>query len=274
MNDEQYNTAQFRAQVRRYYKTQGRHDLPWRKAEADGSFDAYKIMVSEVMLQQTQVSRAIPKYHSFIEQFPRLIDLAEAPLGQVLRAWNGLGYNRRAKFIHLAAQEIVTHHQGTIPSEVNQLVALPGIGINTAGAILAYAYNQPVIFIETNIRSVFLHHFFAEEALVSDREVLIQVSKTLDIQSPREWYWALMDYGTYLKQTTDNPNKRSQHYSQQSLFKGSRRQLRGQVVRLLSRQTYDKKQLQALIGDKRLISILAELADEKLIQRYGDVYSL
>jgi A/G-specific adenine glycosylase len=272
MIDELKHT--FRATVWEYYRNEGRHDLPWRHAEPDGSFDAYKIMVSEIMLQQTQVGRVIPKYHDFILKFPDVYRLSKAPQGEVLKVWSGLGYNRRAKFLHLAAKEIVDRYDAAIPSTNDELVQLPGIGMNTAGAIRAYAFNQPAVFIETNIRSVFIHHFFAQKAAVTDQAILEQVRQTLDWERPREWYWALMDYGMYLKQTVPNPSKRSKHYTKQSQFQGSWRQLRGQILRLLSDHPYSKALLEDTLDDKRLPLVLRELLDENLIQHHGTQYCL
>lgn len=271
---DELSTPKFQTIVWEYYRHQGRHDLPWRQPEADGSFDAYKIMVSEVMLQQTQVSRVIPKYQDFIKQFPDVKHLAAAEQGEVLRVWSGLGYNRRAKFLHLAAKEIDTHYGGMVPATADELVQLPGIGPNTAGAILAYAFNRPVTFIETNIRSVFIHHFFEQQASVTDRAILELVQQTLDVQRPREWYWALMDYGVYLKQSVRNPSTRSRHYAKQSRFQGSRRQLRGQILRLLSDRSYTQSALTNTINDERLPTVLGELLNEHLIQQQGTRYYL
>jgi A/G-specific adenine glycosylase len=271
---DELSVRKFQLTVWAYYRNKGRHDLPWRQAEANGSFDAYKIMVSEVMLQQTQVSRVIPKYQDFIKRFPDVKQLAAADQGEVVRVWSGLGYNRRAKFLHLAAKEISSRYDGIVPATAAELVQLPGIGPNTAGAILAYALNCPVAFIETNIRSVFIHHFFEQQADVTDRAILELVQQTLDEQQPRKWYWALMDYGVYLKQLVSNPNQRSRHYAKQSKFQGSRRQLRGQVLRLLSNRPYTKAVLAQTIDDERLPLVLSELVDEKLIQRHGTRYRL
>jgi A/G-specific adenine glycosylase len=271
---DESNNKQFQGTVWAHYHEKGRHDLPWRLSEPDGSFDAYKIMVSEVMLQQTQVARVIPKYHAFIEQFPKVQSLAAAPQAEVLKAWSGLGYNRRAKFLHQTAKEIIEQYDGIMPTTSNELVGLPGIGVNTAGAILAYAFNQPVVFIETNIRSVFIYHFFVSKAAVSDQAILELIRQTLDQHQPRKWYWALMDYGVYLKQTVPNPNQRSRHYTKQSKFQGSRRQLRGQVLRLLGDHAYSRAGLDDSINDERLPDVLRELLDENLIQRRGPRYSL
>jgi A/G-specific adenine glycosylase len=143
-----------------HYARVGRGALPWRQPEGDGSFDPYKVMVSELMLQQTQVNRVIPKYTEFLQRFPTVQALSAAELGDVLRAWQGLGYNRRAKFLWQAAQQI--DQLGQFPNTLQDLVKLSGIGVNTAGAILAYAFNQPAVFVETNIRTVYTHHFFED----------------------------------------------------------------------------------------------------------------
>jgi A/G-specific adenine glycosylase len=263
----------FQAEVWDYYHGHGRHDLPWRLPDA-GGFDAYKVTVSELMLQQTQVRRVIPKYREFLEAFPTVRALAGAPLGDVLRAWSGLGYNRRAKFLHQAAARVVRDYGGRFPEELADLVKLPGIGPNTAGAILAYAYNRPAVFVETNIRTVFIHHFFHDQTDIPDRAITALVTDTLDREHPREWYYALMDYGARLKQLVGNPGRRSQSYARQSSFQGSRRQIRGQVIRLLSDRPYTAGELQSLLEDARLEAVLQELTDESLIQCHDSRYSL
>src|SRR5215471_3425360 len=172
---------QFCKLVFEYYQNHGRHDLPWRLPDSNGSFHPYKILVSEIMLQQTQVPRVLPKFKDFIGQFPTIQSLAQAPLKDVLVAWQGLGYNRRAKFLWQAAQAIIQDSEGTVPSTESDLVKLPGIGKNTAGAISAYAFNQPAIFIETNIRTVFIHHFFKDQVDVPDKALLGLVGATLSV---------------------------------------------------------------------------------------------
>jgi A/G-specific adenine glycosylase len=294
-SDEQL--YKFQEAVRGYYHEHGR-DLPWRQPEADGSFDPYKILVSELMLQQTQVSRVIPKYHEFLTLFPSLQSLAGASLGQVLTAWSGLGYNRRAKFLHQAAKMIVEEYNGQFPQTLNTLTNLPGIGKNTAGAILVYAFNQPTLFVETNIRSVYIHHFFKDRSDVSDSDILDLVRLTLppkgkraagdadllraprDEKKPqvlshyRDWYWALMDYGSYLKASHGNLARRSKHYVKQSTFQGSKRQIRGQIVRLLTQKSYDIQELKDLIDDDRLLVVIDELVKEQLVERNGMYLSL
>ena len=264
----------FTAQVYDHYARSGRTHLPWRQPEPDGSFDAYKIMVSEIMLQQTQVSRAIPKYHEFLEAFPAISDLAGADLGTVLRLWSGLGYNRRAKFLHEAAQTIASDFDGRLPRTLAELSSLPGIGVNTAGAVLVYAFNQPIAFIETNVRTVYIHHFFADESAVSDAAIRELVIATLDRDSPREWYWALMDYGAYLKKSVGNLSRLSKTYAKQSTFQGSRRELRGRVLRLLAVQPMEAEVLRTALNDSRAAAVIAALHSEGLIHKQGNDYKL
>jgi A/G-specific adenine glycosylase len=254
-----------------YYSAHGRHDLPWRIPEANGTFDPYKILVSECMLQQTQVSRAIPKYGAFLRRFPTVSSLAESELGEVLRAWQGLGYNRRAKYLWQAAQCI--EQAGSFPSSPEALTKLPGVGVNTAGAILAYAWNQPAVFIETNIRTVYIHHFTGDADVVSDDFIRDCLERTLDRERPREFYWALMDYGSYLKTRVQNLH-RSKQYTKQSKFEGSKRQIRGQVLRELSNAPLAARHLVHRIDDERLSGVLDELVREGLIKKKGEQYSL
>ena len=178
-------TTKFQSLIWNHYKKHGR-EMPWR-----GEKSAYKVLVSEIMLQQTQVSRVLSKYPQFLKVFPSIESLAKASLSVVLRSWQGLGYNRRAKFLHQLAKEVVLRHEGKIPKDYEELIALPGIGKATAGSLSAFAFNIPVPFIETNIRRVYIHHFFADRNDVLDVEILKLVELTLDKANPREWYYAL-----------------------------------------------------------------------------------
>ena len=233
-----------------------RRDMPWRDEPTP-----YHVLVSELMLQQTQVVRVLPKFQAFTARFPDIQTLAAAPLSEVLALWSGLGYNRRAKFLHAAAQKIGAEHRGIIPQVESELIALPGVGKNTAGAVLAYAFNKPVAFVETNIRTVFFHHFFVDEDNVDDKDILELVLQTLDREHPRGWYWALMDYGAHLKVTAGSKVSQSKHYVRQSTFEGSRRQLRGEVIRrLLAGDSLGD------IADDRLVSVLDDLQKESFIE--------
>lgn len=226
------------------------------------------------MLQQTQVPRVIPKYEQFITKFPTVTTLAEASLAEVLTLWSGLGYNRRAKYIHAAAKEIAVVHNGQVPDSVAELVRLPGIGSNTAAAILAYSFNMPVVFIETNIRTVYIHHFFSEEERVSDQAILQLVQQTVDAQNPREWYWALMDYGTVLKTTSPGIHQKSTHFKKQSAFHGSKRKVRGEVIRFLATGAKTKEQVREQVQDSRLEEVLQDLTREELVVYQTDTYQL
>lgn len=248
--------------------------LPWREPEDDGAFDPYKIMVSEYMLQQTQVPRVIPKYHQFLTAFPTVTALANASLADVLKVWSGLGYNRRAKYIHAAAKEIVSTHKGHIPDNPQQLLALPGIGNNTAAAIATYSFNMPVAFIETNIRTVYIHHFFAHQDKVSDQEIMLLVEQTVDKQRSREWYWALMDYGTFLKSSRTGMHQKSTHFKKQSPFHGSKRKVRGEVIRLLTTGAKTEEQMSWDIRDSRLAVVLKDLISEGLVEYNEPLYQL
>jgi A/G-specific adenine glycosylase len=262
----------FQITLQEAYARYGRADLPWRRPEPDGGFDPYKIFVSELMLQQTQVPRVIPKYQTFLELFPDVQQLAGAELGTVLRAWQGLGYNRRAKYLWLAAKDLAGKVE--FPRTAAELTRLPGIGSNTAGAILAYAFNQPAVFIETNIRTVYIHHFFHDQTGVTDKEILELVEQTLDSQNPREWYWQLMDYGSHLKMAVGNLNRAGKGYAKQSKFHGSQRQIRGQVIRELSESPKSQAELARLIADERLPAVLQALVAEGLVQQKAGSFSL
>lgn len=220
----------FRKEVYDYYK-RNRRKLPWRKTR-----DPYKILLSELMLQQTQVARVIEKYEGFLRRFPTIEAVARAPLRAILEQWQGLGYNRRALALKNLATIVDDLYKGKIPSTVEALKALPGVGAATAGAVCAFAFNKPAVFVETNIRSVFIHHFFHDRDGVKDSEILPLVEQTLDAKHPRRWYSALMDYGVTLKEQHPNPSRRSAHYTRQSPFEGSLRQVRGMILRALVKQ--------------------------------------
>ncbi|WP_292368155.1 A/G-specific adenine glycosylase [Methanoregula sp. UBA64] len=220
--------AGFKKQVLAFYKKHGRHDMPWRHTK-----DPYRILVSEIMLQQTQVGRVTEKYPEFLAAFPDFPALARAPQSAVVAAWQGMGYNRRALALKKCAENVVGGYGGTLPPDPAILATLPGIGPATAASICAFAFNLPVVFIETNIRRVFIHAFFPGRDRVDDRELLPLVTRALDKDHPREWYWALMDYGTALKNTVPNPNRRSAAYVKQAPFTGSDREIRGRILKML-----------------------------------------
>lgn len=262
--------AAFQEVVWAHYRSAGR-GMPWREEPSP-----YRVLVSELMLQQTQVSRVIPKFNAFLSTFENIASLASASLGEVLMLWSGLGYNRRAKYLHQTAQMVVRDFNGRLPSTRDELVKLPGIGKNTAGAILAYAYDQPVVFVETNIRTVLFHHFYPDATEpVSDKELEVLVEQTLDKDNPREWYWALMDYGTFLKQTAGARLQSSSHYKKQSPLRGSLREMRGRIVRALVAGEMAREALQKKVeADERFELALAALIDEGMIVEYAGSFGL
>lgn len=238
-------------------------DMPWRSDTRP-----YYVLVSELMLQQTQVDRVIPKFLSFIAAFPDEKSLAAATLADVLQLWQGLGYNRRAKFLHEAAKRVV--EMGEFPQDESGLTALPGVGKNTAGAILAYAFNRPALFIETNVRAVYIHHYFHDHDAVDDTAIHEVLEQTIDRDHPREFYWALMDYGSWLKKQGVKPS-RSRHYKKQSPLKGSVREVRGQIVAVLTAGEMGETQLRESIdADERFNPALDGLVSDGLVTRYGD----
>lgn len=245
------------------YYTKNKRQLPWRETT-----NPYKVFISEVMLQQTQVTRIIPKYDLFLKTFPNFSSLANAPLSDLLRVWQGIGYNRRALYLQKSAQIIVKEHNGLIPKDTLELIKLPGIGISTASSILVYAYNLPLVFIETNVRRIYIHHFFKGKENIHDKELLPYVEQTLDRINPREWYYALMDYGTYLAKTIENPNRKSKHYTKQSKFHGSIRQVRGHILKLLVSQdeVYVKDVLTKKFDTEKIDIAIKQLIDEGFIE--------
>jgi A/G-specific adenine glycosylase len=262
---------EFQNIVWQYYADHGRHNLLWRK-----DITPYKIIVSELMLQQTQVSRVNIKFAEFMSVFPDFTTLSRASLGEVLSVWQGLGYSRRAKFLHQTAQIITQVHNGIAPSDSNTLVSLPGIGKNTAGAILAYSYNTPSVFIETNIRRVFIHHFFPDIVEVNDRDLLPLVELAVPHNRAREWYWALMDYGSSIPKTITNPNRQSAHHKKQKPFEGSNRQVRSTILNNITKNPLSKDQIIQLFSpdESRIDSNLSDLIEERFIVLEDTTYKI
>jgi A/G-specific adenine glycosylase len=253
----------FQDYIYSFYSQYGRHDMPWRLTD-----NPYYIFISEVMLQQTQVDRVWNKYTEFIKRFPDVESLASVSLKEVMPYWQGLGYNRRALYLHQSAQRIMDEFNGRIPSTVDELQSLPGIGCATASSICAFAYNSPIVFIETNIRSVYIHFFFNDSQCVHDGVLRPFIEKTLDRANPRGWYYALMDYGAALKKSVGNPGRRSVHYTRQTPFKGSLRQVRGSIIRYLTENgtiSYEEVYINVVSSRETIDSVLKQLEKEGFI---------
>jgi A/G-specific adenine glycosylase len=267
----------FKRTIRTHYRNAGRTGLPWRHTR-----DPYAILVSEIMLQQTQVARVEGYYEKFLRRFPSFRALARAPQSQVLVAWQGLGYNRRALFLKRTAEIVVKQYGGRLPADRATLELLPGIGRGTSGSLMAFAFNKPEIFIETNIRRVFIHFFFPKCRKVTDGELERYIERSIDRKNPREWYWALMDYGATMygagaakALSSKNPNRRSAHYKKQSAFAGSDRHVRGRILRSTLSSKENKMGVEDLLAISRISrerfgKIIAGLEREGFILKKGN----
>ena len=265
--------AEFQSMILDFYRQEGR-SFPWRE-----TCDPYEILVSELMLQQTQTERVVPKYLNWLQEFPTAQALAQAPFPQVLAAWSGLGYNRRAGYLQSACRQVVEEWGGAFPRTAGELETLPGVGPYTARAVATFAFGQPEVFIETNIRSVYLFFFFSDQEKVSDSQLMPLIQATVYHQDPRRWYYALMDYGAQLKKSTANPNRQSRHYSRQSRFEGSLRQARGAIVRSLSRGGNTPLSLEEMarlegLPLERIQAAAERLVAEGMVCRRGDLYCI
>jgi A/G-specific adenine glycosylase len=219
---------EFRKAVLAFHKA-NRRDFPWRR-----NISPYRIFVSELMLQQTQTQRIAKRFPAFLRKFPSWKALAEAPTAEVLGEWQGLGYNRRALSLQRTAQVVWREYRGKLPEDRNALLCLPGVGPYTAGALRIFSFNLPDAIIETNIRALFLYLFFPGKTAISDKEILPLIEDTCDRGNPREWFYALMDYGSALKESVRKVHHASSHHRPQTPFRGSARQLRGALLRILT----------------------------------------
>jgi A/G-specific adenine glycosylase len=201
-------------------------DLPWRRID-----DAFLVLTSEVMLQQTQVVRVLKHWERWTGAFPTIDALAAASTSDVLELWQGMGYHRRALALKRAAEQCSEHNAGQLPTSYAQLLALPGVGPATAAGVCVFAYGDPQVYLETNVRTVFLHHFFEGRDKVPDSEIIPLVEATCNRSDPQSWYYALLDYGNHLKSILPNPSRRSKHHARQSIFEGSVRQKRAFLLR-------------------------------------------
>ncbi|MDR2070668.1 MAG: A/G-specific adenine glycosylase [Treponema sp.] len=265
------DTAEFRRIIYSHYEEAGRV-FPWRK-----NTDPWGVLVSEFMLQQTQTDRVIPYWERWMRLWPSPRDLACASLETVMREWSGLGYNRRARYIRDCAAAIIKDHKCQVPETPEELQTLPGIGPYTAGAIACFGYNYPAVFIETNIRAAALHFFFQDREGVKDREVFPFLEAALDRETPRKWYWALMDYGAALKKLAVNPNRKSAHYARQSPFEGSFRRLRGMVIKALAFQgpaTAEDLARRTGIGQEDVYKAAESLEKDLMVAEKEGVYRI
>jgi A/G-specific adenine glycosylase len=253
----------FRQVVYDFYE-KNRRDLPWRRTD-----DPYAILVSEVMLQQTQVPRVIEKYKAWIRRFPSALELSEATFADILPFWTGLGYNRRALYLKNCADEIVLRRRGIFPTTVETLKKLPGVGPYTASAICVFSYNLPIVLVETNVRTVMIHHFFQNQTKVDDKELLPFIEQTMDRNNPRRWFNALFDYGSYLKSQTINPSRRSKHYTKQSPLKGSVREVRGYIMKKIAqKEPFTLEQIVSEFDEERTKKAIDGLVHDKLLEEF------
>ncbi|MDY0087409.1 MAG: A/G-specific adenine glycosylase [Coriobacteriia bacterium] len=260
----------FRRRIYDHYHTAGRHDLVWRHTR-----DPYAVLVSEVMLQQTQVSRVVPYYEEWLASFPTPAALDAAPLEAVLQLWQGLGYNRRAVALKRAAAQVVGSHGGEIPCERDTLLVLPGVGPATAAGVRVFAFGEPDLYLETNVRAVLLHEFFVDASDVPDSALMPVLERVLDRQDPRSWYWALLDYGVHLKSQGANPSRRSRHHVRQSRFEGSHRQLRARLLRaVMAAPQHGVEELAEGLRDEpdRVVLALGELVAEGFLAEEAGKY--
>lgn len=253
-------------------------DLPWRNTR-----DPYAIWISEVMLQQTQVVRVLKRWERFIDRFPSVDALASASAADVVEEWQGMGYNRRALALKRAADICAAEFAGSLPVGVDELCKLPGIGEATAAGITAFSRDVACIYIETNVRAVFIHEFFPHAERVTDKELRPLVSAACPETDVRGWYYALLDVGAHLKKTQVNPTRKSASYTKQSAFEGSRRQKRAWIVREVMacpdiahdelHRRLDEVELRAgrdRVPDADFDSIVSALAGEGFFSRSDD----
>lgn len=271
----QSHIIEFQQKIYSFY-TQNKRTFSWRE-----DITPYRIVVSEIMLQQTQTARVKEKFENWMRIFPDFQTLAKAPQSQVLLHWQGLGYNRRGIALHTIAKMVVDNHNEILPADIDILQTFPSIGPNTAGSIAAFAFNMPTIFIETNIRTVYTCEFFTGKTEISDKDLIYYIQATLDTKNPRDWYYALMDYGVSLKKLLPRINSASKHYTKQSAFKGSKRQIRGHIVRILTQ--YHQLSFEEIIAITKealplnphsIETVIHDLLSEKLIYQNNEILHL
>ena len=250
-----------------------KREFVWRETH-----DPYHILLSELMLQQTQTERVVPKYNLFLDTWETLETLSKASLTDVLYAWKGLGYNRRAKALHTIAS-MSEQYDFTLPNDESLLLSFPMIGPATASAIRSFAYGEPSIYLETNIRRVIIHHFFATSEKVHDKDIIHILKNLIEIQhDPKNWYYALMDYGVDMKKMGINPNRRSSHYKKQSKFENSDRQIRSTLLFIITQEGIQKESAlieKSSFPQERILYALKSLQQDGFIHdivKEGEVY--
>ncbi|MFA7286513.1 MAG: Fe-S cluster assembly protein HesB [Patescibacteria group bacterium] len=255
--------------ILRWYAIHGRHDLPWRVRRTP-----YRVLVAEIMLQQTQVSRVLPKYEKFLGQFPSFKALAAANPATVLRLWSGLGYNRRALQLLACAKRVCQEHRGRLPEDHKTLRSLPGIGEYTARAVNVFSRNSAAPCIDTNVRRVILSELSLSKTMPVGE--LTVVARRL-VPKEKSWLWhsALMDYGAAVstaRATGISPKVK------QTPFKGSVREVRGKVLRYLLEQRAEQsmKVLRVVTGAETQVlqKVLLTLTREGFIQKRRAGYQI
>lgn len=255
---------EFQKKVFSFYQ-KNKRDLPWRKTT-----DPYKILLSELMLQQTQVNRVILYYEKWIARWPAIDALASASLAEVLQAWMGLGYNTRAINLHKAARKIVTEFDNDVIEAMKQYKEIPGVGRYTSQAVQIFSTNTDLVTVDTNIRRIFIKEFHLPEK-VSDKELWGLAERCLPKGRSREWHNALMDYGALHLTATKTGIKPK---TQQSRFEGSDRQLRARIIRILLQND------ESLVNISRILNvdiswlqrILEKLISEEIISKKNNRY--
>lgn len=253
------------------FYAKNKREMPWRHTT-----NGYYVLLSEIMLQQTQVPRVLTKFKEFTSILPDFEALANAQLQTLLGVWQGMGYNRRALYLQKTAQIITEKYNGIVPKSPEILETFPGIGKATAAAIVTYTYNVPTVFIETNIRRIFIHQFFQDAIDIDDKQIFPLVSATVDEKNPRDWYYALMDYGSQLPKQVTNPNRKSKHYIVQSPLEGSDRQIRGLLIKhlLVKPSTVEDVAISIAKDEGRVKKMLNKLNEEGFVMEEKGIYKI
>ncbi len=272
-NTDKTTDARFKKEIMKYYRQNGRHDLPWRHDTSP-----YSIVVSEIMLQQTQVARVIEFYNKWMKMWPSFCDLASAELHEVLKVWKGLGYNIRAIRLHKLSKEIIEKYNGVFPCNFEDINKLSGIGPYTAGAIMNFSYKKATSIIETNIRRVYIHHYFYNKQNIDDKVLCPVIMQTMNQANPQVWFWALMDYGSSLPKILKfNANRQSKHYTKQSKFQDSDRFFRSKILStVVENKLISIEEIFSILGNdkERSSKIVNKMIKENILTDLGGKYVL